>query len=1809
MKQLYSKRGILMKKRILSLLVILTIIFTMVTPITASASSYREWKQYAGEWAAYKMGNGSATVKKYGCTSTALAIAAVRLGCESESSFNPGTFVTRMNNCAGYTSGGGIYWNKISTAVPNMSMVGSEIKFSSESNQSRIDKIGSYLDKGYAVLITIKRAENKWHYVLADSVSGSTLNILDPGGNNGNITNKYGNAQIMIRSIRVFKNNNKVGYSGDVTPPDPVHTHSYHMITESNHPHSQYNVCSCGSKIFVRNVQSVNCSSCYPLGNIKLTRSFEKTKGTAIFYRNNVSNATNYTLELYKNGFRYNTYTMSDDSYSVTGLPSGNYSATLIAKNENTGESKNTSCISFSIVNTYTVSYNANGGSNAPEAQTKIQDTTLTLSNVVPIKKGHIFKGWASSKTATEPQYQKGGSYTKNAKITLYAVWEPEAYTVHFDTNGGKGTVEDILVTYGDTIKMPNTIVRDGYYLKGWSKSKSTSVSDYKLGIDYKIEENSTLYAVWGQSTWSGDVATNFAGGDGTEENPYQISNAGELAYLANLVNTQTEIPEYKYYKLTDNINLSYTEWIPIGIRNDANQSFHGSFDGNGFTISNFMVSESNEGVIGLFGHVQNSKIKNLTITGSIENVTASGVISAGAIVGYAQATDIDNCVASYVNVSNISTGNADWSTAGCIAGKIEEGNISGCTANNCYIYLKSGKYESGIICGLAYGNISDCSVVSPEDEIFGTGIEIEDLHIGGLCGRIVGNVSKCTVNTAYFSCTMNTSISAYIGGLIGCLDGNASLCTVKFKNGLSKSIDGGMYNTSIYTSGTGLIRTGGTIGYVSDCSKVSDCIYDGQSISAISESGGTASLGGLIGELVPKTQPTIGVTGGQSLNYLELPKKDGYKATWYTDSGFKTPYDFSQTVTSDLTLFAKWEEGDDTIDIWDGTSKEPAYNETTKTYTVTNGEELAWVSDVTRGVITSGTNFPTDISFSGYTIELANDIYLNDTTDRENWYNNSQVNSWKPIADFKGLFTGDNNDIYGIKASSAGLIRYNYGTIEYLNIKDSIVTVTGTAGAIAAYNRGNINYCSNYGKISSISEGFTYVGGICGYSWGDISYCYNKGEISSNNSDTGGITGGGAGIIIKGCYNTGSVTSLNCNAGGIYGGSGGNSMDVSILYCHNGGTITSLHNYAGGIAGWLQRSNYIYGCYNVGEIKGYSSSIDYSGGIVGYITYSSVSYYVSINYCYGLKYNLYGQKSSTADNINTKNSEAPVYGSQLKSKVGNGLSTTFWGINSDINNGYPYLKSIEETYKTYTITAVDDLDNSTTVDRCFANIDGIVYGSSDSTACAGGVIGMDYVSSVNAFTSAKNLLAYANKISSVSSNSSKKAESGDIIGWNYDNLVEFDNVSSYSSMELSAKNSANSENAYINQIGVPKTLSQIKRQSFLNTVFGPDAYKSIAYLQENDRAVWVINDGELPELYYNVLNDITVSSNIENGSISTDKTQAVNGEIVSVSTLPDEGYVLNKIYVNGEEIVGSTFEVSGNADIYATFAEQTPEFRIEVKADENVSATLRNADEAMLMTFSGTSDNSTNTLTAKDGTEIQVNTVANNDYTVDAIYVNGEEVTGTSFIVTENAVVTMEVANTDTTVEAVTNDATNIGSYEVTLSGSIGGNDDSASRYIRYWEADNPDIVYTTEIVAGSGEYSVDIAMLKPATTYQYQMTEFGDIKSFTTEEEQIAELENSEDTDMQQPLTSTTCQIFTSIYKFTIKYKETMTNETIVIALYEASGKLIKFNAIECYGDTSYSVTIPFTEPAAYAKIFTWNNLKEMKPLGVAEIIEISE
>lgn len=153
--------------------------------------------------------------------------------------------------------------------------------------------------------------------------------------------------------------------------------------------------------------------------------------------------------------------------------------------------------ISVAAKTSYTIEYNANGGSGAPAKQTKWHGTTLTLSSTNPTRTGYAFQGWATSASGSVT-YSAGASYTANSSVTLYAIWTANTYKVSYNANGGSGAPSAQTKTYGKALTLSSSKpTRTNYTFKGWGTSASATTATYAAGASYTANAAITLYAVW----------------------------------------------------------------------------------------------------------------------------------------------------------------------------------------------------------------------------------------------------------------------------------------------------------------------------------------------------------------------------------------------------------------------------------------------------------------------------------------------------------------------------------------------------------------------------------------------------------------------------------------------------------------------------------------------------------------------------------------------------------------------------------------------------------------------------------------------------------------------------------------------------------------------------------------------------------------------------------------------------------------------------------------------------------------------------------------------------------------------------------------------------------------------------------------------------------------------------------------------------------------------------------------------------------------------------------------------------------------
>ena len=403
-------------------------------------------------------------------------------------------------------------------------------------------------------------------------------------------------------------------------------------------------------------------------------------------------------------------------------------------------------------------------------------------------------------------------------------------------------------------------------------------------------------------------AASEFAGGDGTESDPYQISNAAELALLHDkMVAEHKELKsEYKSacYVLTADIIVNDTtdfdkwentvpeySWMPIGFNT---VEFDGTFDGKGYTISGLYINtncgsadEESTNNYGLFDTVDGT-VKNIKIDKSY--IAVSGrPCGVGSIAGLLMDEAIvDNCSSNAVlNCYDNSCGGLVGKAYGGVdTGMVDEGEgreinystISNCTFAGKITQVKDDAmtYIGGII-GECDGNVDACV---NEGTIAFAGDNVDS--VGGIAGRVSeGTVSNCK-NTGTLNCEMKDSANlAIAGGIVGKVFVSAT--------GSEKYMSRGATIKDCENSGTveGQMYAGGIAGQLSNdhndyCSTISGCVNTGV-VTAVDYTGGiighmncigdnaagdsllvencenraalsTGSVGGIIGQFISET-------------------------------------------------------------------------------------------------------------------------------------------------------------------------------------------------------------------------------------------------------------------------------------------------------------------------------------------------------------------------------------------------------------------------------------------------------------------------------------------------------------------------------------------------------------------------------------------------------------------------------------------------------------------------------------------------------------------------------------------------------------------------------------------------------------------------------------------------------------------------------------------------------------------------------------------------------------------------------------------
>ena len=636
--------------------------------------------------------------------------------------------------------------------------------------------------------------------------------------------------------------------------------------------------------------------------------------------------------------------------------------------------------------------------------------------------------------------------------------------------------------------------------------------------------------------------------GSGTAVDPYQISSALDLAYLAKTVDAGTTY-EGKCFQLTTTIDLSGKEFNPIGLFDSTNstyKAFSGSFDGNGKTIKGLYITKATGGQgSALFAYTSAATIKNLTVTVDAisSDSRAAGIIaeSAGALVYNCVVKKSDNAQAAHtissVNAGGIvgRTANSSTSLTEVIA-CINEVDITGSAAGGLGGIIGTGINVYVLLCtnkGSISNNVSNA----------------QKAYMGGIIGYTTAHPYEIYLSSNEGTITANYNISdTQVGGIVGYSKVNANLTSCYDVSGAANP----MY---------GKLESGKS-------SNLTNCAYTGAQVSLTGATSVTANA--LKGEAAKTTL-------GLNASATELDSTKMY-ANYFTFANDQYP-------TVNIVALNNFYYGFNINDLdGSGTQVDP--------YIIADAETLVLFA-------TKYVNTGTDCA--GMFFKLQKDIDLNNVA----WTPIGTSNTH-----FKGNFDGNNCTIQNLTVSNqafAGLFAYTNGatiknlTVSVKSVDTGTATSTRAAAIVAQANAGTtITNCHVTAvNASSYIKGCD-AGAIVGRSAATttITDCTNSvaimgaGDTSTRNS-LGGIVGMAIGAVVTNCKNQGAVTSnkevenVDNFIGGIIGSASNNACTVK--NCLNTGTISITYegkvNHAAGIVGNARTATKIIACINLGTI------------------------------------------------------------------------------------------------------------------------------------------------------------------------------------------------------------------------------------------------------------------------------------------------------------------------------------------------------------------------------------------------------------------------------------------------------------------------------------------------------------------------------------------------------------------------------------------------------------------------------------------------
>lgn len=194
--------------------------------------------------------------------------------------------------------------------------------------------------------------------------------------------------------------------------------------------------------------------------------------------------------------------------------------------------------------NSYTLAYNANGGTSAPASVTANNGQNLNVSATQPTRSGFVFGGWYTTASGTDgTAYASSAPLTMpNSNLTLYAVWTQNNFSLVYSENTGSAAslpTQPAAQAVGSTVTLSATIpTKTGFTFSGWNTAANGTGTNYAASGTLTMPSGGVVvYAKWTANT---NYTLTYSANGGTGAPASEVRFEGQVANLSATVPTRT---------------------------------------------------------------------------------------------------------------------------------------------------------------------------------------------------------------------------------------------------------------------------------------------------------------------------------------------------------------------------------------------------------------------------------------------------------------------------------------------------------------------------------------------------------------------------------------------------------------------------------------------------------------------------------------------------------------------------------------------------------------------------------------------------------------------------------------------------------------------------------------------------------------------------------------------------------------------------------------------------------------------------------------------------------------------------------------------------------------------------------------------------------------------------------------------------------------------------------------------------------------------------------------------------------------------